>query len=272
MGMTGFWPLWRAWWMIVRLGASRMIWSMQSLAAMAMVAGMAVLVLIVRLMFEQRQEMEFHVVFFGQRVLDFIYLRFLLPMLCLCYGTQSLGGDWEEKSLVWLLTRPVPRPWIYLAKYAAALPLTLGLSLGGLFLLGLAGGTAGMTAALAFWPVVVWGCLAYLALFLFLGSWFRRSTVIAVTYTFVIEAILSNMPGLVKRICISFYNRCLLYDIAKERGWDTHRDGYGITPDRIGFFLPVDGTTARWVLAGVTVGLLLLGIWAFSRREYQDLT
>lgn len=272
MAPVGLHAAWRSWWMVVRLGMRRMIWSMQSLAAMAMVIGLAVLVLILRMMFERQEQTEFNVVFFGQRVLDFIYLRFLLPMLCLCYGTQSLGGDWEEKSLVWLLTRPIPRPMIYLAKYVAAVPLTVGLALGGLFLLGLAGGEPGRAAAFAFWPVVVWGSLAYLALFLFLGCAFRRSTVIGVVYTFVIEAILSNMPGLVKRICISFYDRCLLYDIAKEQGWDTYQGRPGISPDRIGFFVPVEGTTACWVLTGVTIGLLLLGLWIFSLREYQDLT
>ena len=34
--------------------------------------------------------------------------------------------------------------------------------------------------------------------------------------------------------------------------------------------LPVSGTVAWWVLASLTVGLLILGMVVFSRREYLD--
>ncbi len=47
---------------------------------------------------------------------------------------------------------------------------------------------------------------------------------------------------------------------------------FGLDPQRPGTYLPVNGTVALGVLAGVTVGLLLLGMFIFARREYLDVT
>ena len=40
-----------------------------------------------------------------------MFLTFLLPICALAYATSSLGGEREERTLVFLLTRPVPR-WL----------------------------------------------------------------------------------------------------------------------------------------------------------------
>src|SRR5437016_11493803 len=64
-----------------------------------------------------------------------IFLGFLLPILSLSFATQALGGEREARTLVWLLTRPLPRSSIYLAKFVALLPWSLGLNLGGFALL-----------------------------------------------------------------------------------------------------------------------------------------
>jgi ABC-2 type transport system permease protein len=199
---------------------------------------------------------------FTHGVLINVYLGFLLPVLCLCFGTQSLGGDWEERSLVWLLMRPIPRPLIYTAKLAATIPWTFGLTLGGLALLGVLAGPDGMLAAASFWPAIAWGTLAYLSLFALIGAWFRRSTVIAVAYAFVIEIIIGNLPGLVKRASINFYARCLIYDAGFP----------DIQPDKRNLFMPVDAATAVQILTLATVVFLVAGIVVFTRREYHDLT
>jgi hypothetical protein len=47
--------------------------------------------------------------------------------------------------------------------------------------------------------------------------------------------------------------------------------GYGVQPEKPTVFLPVDGTTAAWVLLGVTAALLVLGMFLFNRKEYVSL-
>ena len=45
---------------------------------------------------------------------------------------------------------------------------------------------------------------------------------------------------------------------------------YGVKPDNPPVYLPVDGSTACWVLFGTTIALLVLGMVLFSRKEYQE--
>lgn len=262
----------RAWLALWRLSAWRMGWTLQSLAAAALLILLAVVTLGVTLFARQSGQFQWDVTNFSRAIVDGVYLRFILPMLCLCYGTQALGGEWEERNLVWLLTRPIPRPLAYLAKWLAALPWCVGFALAGLFLVGGLAGEPGLKSAAAYWPVMVSGAAAYSALFVLLGAWFRRSTIIGVAYCFVLETIFSFMPGLVKRVGLSFYTRCQLYGIAKEQGWDLIDGKPAVTPDRIAFFMPVDGETARWALAGAAFGLVLFGMFLFARKEYRDLS
>jgi ABC-type transport system involved in multi-copper enzyme maturation permease subunit len=243
-----------------------------------------------------------------------VYLTLLLPLLCLCFGTQALGGEWEERSLVWLLTRPLPRPLIYLAKFVAALPWTLGSSLGGLLLAGFAVGsrqidqdwnvlvtdqltTAGPFAPLqlldilsksdtlhpheswpglqvvsVLWPAVLTGSIAYLAFFVLLGALFRRSTILGMTYAFLIEGLIGSMPGLLKRVSLAFYTKCYAFDLAMHRSWETATGSLDIDPEKAAVFLPVPGADALFVLLGVTGILLVLGLWRFARKEFHDLT
>jgi ABC-type transport system involved in multi-copper enzyme maturation permease subunit len=195
-------------------------------------------------------------------MIEGVYLSFLLPILCLCIGTQAVGGDWEERSLVWLLTRPLPRPLVYAAKFLAALPWAMALSLGGLFLLGLLAGRGGAVSAVRFWDAVALCTIAYTSLFVFMGAWLRRSTVMAVVYSFVVETIVGSMPGFVKRASIAFYGRSLVYA----------QDMPGVQPDNPALFMAVEAKTAVWALAIISVVFFLLGVVAFSRREYHDLT
>jgi len=188
-----------------------------------------------------------------------IFVSFLLPLWSLSFGTEALGGDREGHNLLWLLTRPLPRPAIYLAKFVALLPWTLALNLGGFALICVAAGRPGLQALRLFWPAVLCATLAFAALFHLIGAYFRRPAIIALVYGFFLETIFGNMPGYLKRLTISFYTRCMMYDAASA---------YGVQPESPTVFLPVSGTTALLVLLGATVGLLLVGMYVFSRTEY----
>ncbi len=188
-----------------------------------------------------------------------IFVSFLLPLWSLSFGTEALGGDREGHSLLWLLTRPLPRPAIYLAKFVALLPWTLALNMGGFALLCAAAGRPGLQALLLFWPAVLCSTLAFAALFHLIGAWFRRPAIIALVYAFFLETIMGNMPGYFKRVSVSFYTRCMMYDAASS---------YGVQPESPAVYVPVSGTTAAAVLLGATVLLLMVGMYLFNRTEY----
>jgi ABC-type Na+ efflux pump permease subunit len=199
---------------------------------------------------------------FSRWVVFLIFLSFLLPLWSLSFATESLGGERESNSLIWLLSRPLPRPTIYLAKFVALLPWTIGLNLGGFALLCLAAGRLGWFTFQLYWPAVLAATLAFSALFYLMGACFRRPAVAAIVYAFFLEVIFGNMPGYLKRISIGFYTRCMMFEAAGD---------YGIQPERPDIYLAVDGTTALAVLLGLTVVLLGIGMVVFSRTQYQEI-
>ncbi|MFN4258643.1 MAG: ABC transporter permease [Gemmataceae bacterium] len=192
-----------------------------------------------------------------------VFLSFLLPIWSLSFATDALGGEREDRTLIWLLSRPLSRPGIYVAKFVALLPWSLGLNLGGFALICLAAGTPGYLALRLYWPAVLGATCAFAALFHLMGALWRRAAVMAIVYVFFLETVVGNMPGTMKRISITFYARCLMYDAAGS---------YQIQPEQPAIFMPVDPATAWAVLAGLTLLLLAAGMVVFSRKEYADET
>jgi len=198
---------------------------------------------------------------FSQAVVFSLFLTFLLPVSSLAFATESIGGERESQSLIWLLSRPLSRPLIYLAKFVALLPWSLGLNLGGFALMCLVAGPPGRLALALYWPAIAWTTLAFSALFLLFGAYFRRAAVVAIVYSFCLEVVLGNMPGYLKRVSVGFYARCLMFQELADRN---------VQVDKPGVFLPVDGTTALVVLVGGTAALLVLGMVLFSRTQYHE--
>ena len=198
---------------------------------------------------------------FSDAVVFQLFTTFLLPLWTISFATEGLGREREAQNLLWVLTRPIPRPAIFLAKYVALLPWCLLLNLGGFTLICLAGGNQGRLALEVYWPAVLWATLAFSALFHLMGACLRRASVVALLYAFFLETVMGNMPGQFKRFSISFYTRCLMFDRAHE---------IGIHPERPNWYMPVSGTTAWLVLAAVTMACLIIGAIVFTRNEYLD--
>jgi len=198
---------------------------------------------------------------FSEFVVFQMFTTFLLPLWSTAFATEGLGREREANNLLWVLTRPIPRPAIFLAKYVALLPWCLLLNLGGFTLICLAGGAHGRTALSVYWPAVFWSTLAFSALFHLFGACLRRAAIIALLYAFFLETIMGNLPGHFKRLSISFYARCLMYDGGRE---------FGIHPQQPEIFQAVSGTTAWLVLAGFTVACLIVGAIVFARNEFLD--
>ncbi len=198
---------------------------------------------------------------FSNVVVFALFTTFLLPLLSLSFATEGLGREREGQTLTWLLSRPLPRASIFLGKFLALLPWCLALNLGGFAGLCLAGGAPGRLAWQIYWPAVLLGTLTFAALFHLFAACLRRAAVLALLYAFFFETVLGNMPGNLKRLSISYYTRCLMFELAHR--WDLH-------PEKPQQFLPVSGSTAFWTLLGATGALLLAGMIVFCRREYLD--
>lgn len=200
---------------------------------------------------------------FSRWLVFFLFLGFLMPLWNLSFATSALGADRESRSLIWLMTRPMPRSGIYLAKFVALLPWCLALNLGGFVLLCLSGGEAGRRALLLYWPAVVAGTLAFSAVFHLIAALFSRPAVVGLLYAFFFETILSELPvpGTVKRLSINYYTRCLMYSAAQREDVPT---------ESAALFVPVSERVAWLVLVSATIVITLLGMWLFARSEYRD--
>lgn len=188
-----------------------------------------------------------------------MFFSFLLPLWSLSFATEALGGERESQSLIWLLTRPLSRPALYLAKFVAMLPWCLTLNVGGFAVLCLLAGRPGPVAFRLFWPAVFWSSLTFAALFFLIGAFFRRPAIVAIVYCFFLEVLIGNMPGTLKRVSVGFYARCMMFEAAETRG---------LEPDNPVIYDPVSATTALWVLVLSTVFLVGLGMLLFRRTEY----
>jgi ABC-type transport system involved in multi-copper enzyme maturation permease subunit len=190
-----------------------------------------------------------------------VYVAFLQPLWTLSLATEALGRERAEQNLIWLLSRPLSKPAIFLGKYLAVLPWCLALNLGGFALICAAGGEVGLKALEVYWPAILGSTLAYAALFHLLGAVVRRPAMIALLYSFFFEMIVGLMPGHLKRMSITFYTRCIMYGRAQE---------FDLAERLLTNFEPVSGATAWLILLLASMALLAAGAWVFSRGEYLD--
>ena len=126
------------------------------------------------------------------------FLGFVLPLFTLAYSTAAFGTERESRTLVWLMTRPIPRPAIYLAKYLGTLPWSVLFGIGGFAALCLAGGEYGRKALTLYWPAAVIATVTFSALFHLIGAIFRRPVVVGLVYVFFFEALVGSLPGSLK--------------------------------------------------------------------------
>lgn len=237
-----------------------------------LVAGLFLMICMVTVLYVRRhdpgtdatpEKVQEEVRHFADRIVLGVYVSFLLPIVAVVYGVSVFGEEREQRTLVYLLIRPLTRWRLYLAKAAGVLPILAVAGILGFAAICWMGGRLGEPSWGLFWPAILRACVAYTALFLLFGAIVPRPAVTAIVYAFFVETMLGNMPGTIKRIAISYYCRCMMYDAGAE---------LGLAPSIRNQFLAIDGSTAALVLDIATVVLLALGAWAFHRGEYRELT
>jgi ABC-type transport system involved in multi-copper enzyme maturation permease subunit len=220
--MTGralsFWSASRR---VFDLSLGEMLWSRRTIFMALVVGGPVILALIVRVL-EAFGMPALRVN--GQRVggigvfgvmIWMLFLRFVIPVLGVFYGTALMADEIEDKTITYLFTRPIPRGAVLVGKYLAYLvctslvvlpsvmvvyfllvrfrdlPSTFGQLLTDLGLLGL-------------------GLAVYGAVFAFVGAFFKRPLVIGLVFAFGWEQVAMVMPGYMKRFTIAYYIQSLV--------------------------------------------------------------
>jgi ABC-2 type transport system permease protein len=131
--------------------------------------------------------------------LDGFVVRIVLPLIALVFGTAALGSELDDGTAVAILTKPIDRWMIVVAKVAVAGTLTAALVVPSTVLAGiLMGGTDSRTlpTTLAFAVGTLIGSYVYVAIFLTLGVATTRGLILGLAYSLVWEGILAGLlPG-----------------------------------------------------------------------------
>ena len=187
----------------------------------------------------------------------------ILALASAIFTTAIVSQEVEGRTIVYLLTRPVPRWQLLLTRYVASVLVVTGLGLVCLLLTSY-GAFGGAANGLLFHDVLAMfvGALAYGALFLLVSLMLNRSIIYCLLFAFGWETSIPNMPGDLYHLSIYSY----LQGIAQ----------HPVTEQSRALSLIEGGTNANAIsaaagfvsLACLIAGCLALASWWFTHFEY----
>ncbi len=187
-----------------------------------------------------------------------LVLPILMPLTALIFATSALGGEIEDRTLLYLTLRPVPRWVVIVAKLLATTLITTVLvevSLAATYLVGTQGSGAVQNLG-ALLLAGLGGCLAYSSLFLLVGLWLpRRGLLVGFIYVLLWEGTLSQLSTGLATFSVRRYVEGAL--------------NAQLTTSALAASTPVDlsGTTSLIVLAAVLIGGALVATWKLRQIE-----
>jgi ABC-2 type transport system permease protein len=196
------------------LSVGQMLWSRRTIF-MALVVGLPVLVAgILRMLVAfdvpairppATGPVVFGLMFWG------FFVRFAVPVLAVFYGTALIADEVEDKTITYLLTRPVPRASVLLGKYLAYLASTVAVVLPAVMLMWLlvvpihGSLAASFPDLLADLGVLVGGLASYGAVFALVGATFKRPLLFGLLFVFGWESLALALPGHLRQLTVAHY-------------------------------------------------------------------
>ncbi|HEY0000305.1 MAG TPA: ABC transporter permease subunit [Actinoplanes sp.] len=139
----------------------------------------------------------------GQPVIVGLGLAVVLPVIALIVGTGVLGSEVEDGTIVHILTKPLARRDIIIAKLLVAAGVTAVTSAVPLFVAGVLADSVRFGLALAIAATA--GAIAYSALFLLLSLLTRRPVLLGLLYILVWEGLLGRFVSGTRVLSIEQY-------------------------------------------------------------------
>jgi ABC-2 type transport system permease protein len=146
-----------------------------------------------------------------------LFIRFIVPVLGVFYGTALIADEVEDKTITYLFTRPIPRSAVLLGKYLAYLACTVLLVLPSVvlvyFLIVPSGGgsiAAAFPSLVTDLGMLALGLAAYGALFALVGTRLKRPLVVGLVFAFGWEPAVLLFPGYLKRLTVGYYMQALV--------------------------------------------------------------
>jgi ABC-2 type transport system permease protein len=253
------------------LSLGEMLWSRRTIFMALVVGGPVILALIVRIL-EMMGMPALRVN--GQRVggmgvfgvmIWMLFLRFIIPILGVFYGTALMADEVEDKTITYLFTRPVARGAVLVGKYLAYLACTSLVVLPSVmlvyFLLIRLNEIAGTFGQLVIdLGLLALGLAVYGALFAFVGAFFKRPLVIGLIFITGWEQTAMALPGYMKRFTVAYYLQSLVpHAMPSDSVVTILQNVFRDTP-------PI-AVSLAWLAAYVTI-FLYLAARIVERKEY----
>jgi ABC-2 type transport system permease protein len=195
-----------------------------------------------------------------------LYIRFVIPVLGVFYGTALIADEVEDKTITYLFTRPIPRGAVLIGKYLAYLGCTTLLVLPSVVLVYFAvvpvGGSIGESfpALLKDLGMLALGLASYGAVFAWVGARLKRPLVIGLVFAFGWEPGVLLFPGYLKRLTVAYYLQSLVPHAMPD-------DSSISVLLQVFHEVPPVAQSLAWIAA-----ITLIALWAagrsVERREY----
>ena len=196
-----------------------------------------------------------------------LYIRFIVPVLGVFYGTALIADEVDDKTITYLFTRPVPRSAVLLGKYFAYLACTVLLVLPSVMLVFFlivptGGGSIGeaFPSLLADLGMLAVGLASYGAVFALVGTWLKRPLVVGLVFAFGWEPAVLLFPGYLKRLTVAYYMQALVtHEMPQDSAVSVLLQVFHEVPSV---------TTSLLCLAAIITLTLWLAGRAVEQREY----
>jgi ABC-2 type transport system permease protein len=195
-----------------------------------------------------------------------MYLRFIVPVLGVFYGTSLMADEVEDKTITYLFTRPIPRGAVLVGKYLAYLGCTVCVVLPSIVLVYLLivplKGSLGASFPdlLKDLLLLALGLAVYGAVFAFVGAKFKRPLLVGLIFVFGWEQAALAFPGYLKQFTVMFYLQAIVPHAMPSDG---------VISMIQGLFRETPGLLASLFWLGVIWAVFLTwGARIVSRKEY----
>lgn len=256
---------------VFELSLGEMLWSKRTIFMALVVGGPVILAIIVRLL--QASGIPALRVngarvgggaMFGMMIWV-LFVRFIVPVLGVFYGTSLVADEVEDKTITYLFTRPIQRGAVLMGKYLAYLVCTGLVVLPSVMIVYFmivpfsdVPATFGMLVTDL--GILAIGLAVYGALFALIGAVLKRPLVIGLVFAFGWEQMALLMPGYLKRFTLAHYVQALVPHAMPS-------DGPASLLQAVFRDVPSPGTAIFWLFFACA-GSLFLAARAIERKEY----
>ncbi len=193
-----------------------------------------------------------------------------IPMIALIVGSAAVAEEVEDRTITYLLTRPIPRGAILIGRWLAGLVVVLCLSLASCYLtFKIAEDLGALEEKYPPLPadilnrllvVAALASLTYSAVFAAIGTFLKHPVIAGLAYTSVIEVFLANLPGGNQAMTIQYYLKSYLLAETPElaKAYQEHFNFLDLAT-------PSDALSH---LLTITAVALIFGVWRLSRRQF----